>query len=97
MTRYALSATTAFLLMTGIAVAQTSTSTSTTTQSTTTVPVMPAPLPVPGSSTETNTRTTVDGNGVVTDKTQTYTRGTVVTPPFGAATTSKTTESTTTR
>ncbi len=92
MTRYVLAATTAFALMTGIAAAQTSSSTSTTTQSTTLIPV-----PLSGSSSETNTRTTIDGNGVVTDKTQTFSRGTVVYPSNGATTTSRTTETTTTR
>ena len=92
MIRHVLTVTTVFALMTGIAVAQISSSTSTTTQSTTSIP-----LPLSGSSTETNTRTTTDGNGVVTDQTQTFTRGTVVVPSIGPTTTSRTIETTTSR
>lgn len=92
MIRTWLAATMALSMMTGVALAQTSTSSTTSTQSTTAVPAL-----VPGTAGVTNTQQTTDSDGVVTDKTQTYTSGTTVAPSHELATTRKTTETTTTR
>jgi hypothetical protein len=93
MIRTWLTAGMALAMMTGVAVAQTSSS-STTTSTQTTAPV---PAPVYGSSSSSSSQQTIDSNGVQTDKTQTYTNGSVVTPSGTVATTRKTTESTTTQ
>src|ERR1035437_1781669 len=75
MIRSWLVATTALAMMTGVAVAQTSSSSTESTRSTTSVP-SPA---VSGSSSSSSERT-VDSNGVVVDKSKTYTKGTTVSP-----------------
>jgi hypothetical protein len=79
-------------MMTGVALAQSSSSSTTSTQSTTA-----APVPLYGGSSSSSTQQTTDSNGVQTDKTQTYTNGTAVTPSGIVSTTKKTTDSTTTR
>jgi hypothetical protein len=89
MIRSWLVATTALAMMTGVAVAQTSSSSTTSTHSTTAVPA-----PVVGQSSSTSTQRTTD-DGVVTDKTKTYTKGTTVSPSGDTDTTRKTTNTTT--
>jgi hypothetical protein len=89
MIKFCLVATAALGILAGGAVAQTSTSTTTSTQSTT--PIAP---PVYGTSMDSSTQRTVDSNGVVVDKTKTYTTGTGITPSGDLTTTRKTTEST---
>lgn len=91
MTKTWLAAAAALTLMTGGAFAQTSTSTTTSTESTTA-----APVPMPGVVSASSSQQTVDSNGVETDKTQTYSNGTTVTPSGDVSTTRRTTESTTT-
>ena len=76
--------------MTGAACAQTTSTTST--QTTTSMP-----SPVVGSSIDSSSQRTVDSNGVVTDKTKTYSAGTTITPSGDLATTKKTSETTTVR
>jgi hypothetical protein len=92
MIRFCLVATAAFGLMAGAAIAQTSTSTTTSTQSTS-----PAAPPVYGTSMDSTTQRTVDSNGVVVDKSKTYTTGTGIMPNGDLTTTRKTTESTSVR
>ena len=87
-----LAATMALAMMTGVALAQTSSSSTTTTQSTTAVPA-----PVYGGSSSSSSQQTTDSNGIQTDKTQTYTSGTTVTPSGDLATTRKTTDTVTVR
>jgi hypothetical protein len=82
----------ALAMMTGVAVAQTSSSTTTSTQTT-----APIPAPVYGGSSSSSSQQTIDSNGVQTDKTQTYTNGSTVTPSGTVATTRKTTDTTTTQ
>jgi hypothetical protein len=92
MIRTWLTAGMALAMMTGVAVAQTSSTTTTSTQTT-----APVPAPVYGSSSSSSSQQTIDSNGVQTDKTQTYSNGTAVTPSGTVATTRKTTDSTTTQ
>jgi hypothetical protein len=92
MIRNWLAATTALAMMTGVAVAQTSSSTTTSTQMT-----APIPAPVYGGSSSSSSQQTTDSNGVQTDKTQTYTNGTTMTPSGTMSTTRKTTDTTTTQ
>ncbi len=90
MIKYCLVAAAAFGIMTGAACAQTTSTTST--QTTTSMP-----SPVVGSSIDSSSQRTVDSNGVVTDKTKTYSAGTTITPSGDLATTKKTSETTTVR
>jgi hypothetical protein len=90
MIKYGLVAAAALGIMTGAALAQTSTTTST--QSTTSTPA-----PTAGVVVDSQSQRTVDSNGVVTDKSKTYTAGTTITPSGDLATTHKTTETTTVR
>lgn len=92
MIRSYLAAATALAMMTGVAVAQTSSSSTTSTQSTTAIPA-----PVYGGSSSRETQQTTDSNGVVVDKTQTYSSGTAITPSGDLATTRKSSETTTVR
>jgi len=92
MIRTWLAATMALAMMTGVAAAQTSSSSTTTTQ--TTAPVL---APVYGGSSSSSSQQTIDSNGVQTDKTQTYSNGTTITPSGAVSTTRKTTDSTTTQ
>jgi hypothetical protein len=92
MNKFGLVVTAALGVMAGGAIAQTSTSTTTSTQSTT--PVSP---PAYGTSMDSTTQRTVDSNGVVVDKSKTYTTGTGIAPNGDMTTTRKTTESTTVR
>jgi hypothetical protein len=92
MMKFCLAATAAFGIMTGVSLAQTSTSITTSTQSTT-----PAMAPTYGTSMDSSSQRTVDSDGVVTDKTKTYTTGTGITPSGDLLTTTKKTESTTVR
>jgi hypothetical protein len=92
MIRFALIATAVFGIMTAAAIAQSSTSTTTTTQSTS--PVAP---PLFGTSMNSTTQRTVDSNGVVVDKSRTYTTGTGIAPNGDMTTTGKTTETTVVR
>ncbi len=92
MIRFCLTAAAAFGIMTGVCLAQTSTSTTTSTQST--LPVTP---PVYGSTENHSSERSVDSNGVVTDKTKTYTSGVGITPDGEAATIHQKTETTTVR
>lgn len=92
MTKTWLAAAAALAMMTGGAFAQTTTSSTTSTQSTTATPA-----PVVGAVSGSSRQQTIDSSGVQTDKTQTYSNGTTVTPSGDLATTRKTTESTTTR
>jgi hypothetical protein len=92
MIKFGLMATAVFGIMAGAAIAQTSTSTTTSTQSTT--PVAP---PAYGTSMDSTTQRTVDSNGVVIDKSKTYTTGTGIAPNGDLTTTRKSTESTTVR
>jgi hypothetical protein len=94
MIRFCLMATAAFGIMTGAAFAQLSSSTSTTTSTQSATPALP---PVYGTSMDSSTQRTVDSNGVVVDKTKTYTTGTGITPSGDLTTTRKATESTTVR
>jgi hypothetical protein len=87
-----LAASMALALMTGVAVAQSSSSTTTSTQSAT-----PVPAPMLGGSSATSSQQSTDSNGVVTDKTQTYTNGTTISPSGNLVTTKKTTDSTSTQ
>jgi hypothetical protein len=91
MTKTWLAAGAALALMTGGALAQTSTSSTTSTESTTA-----APVPVVGAVSASSSQQTMDSNGVETDKTQTYSNGTTVTPSGDVSTTRKSSESTTT-
>jgi hypothetical protein len=84
-----LAAATALALMTGGALAQTSTSSTTSTQSTTA-----APIPMASAISASRSQQTVDSNGVETDKSQTYSNGTTVSPSGDVSTTRKTTDST---
>ncbi len=77
-------------LASGTCLAQSSSTT--TTQSTTSVPA-----PLGGTVVDSVTQRTVDANGVVIDRTKTYTSGTAITPSGDTATTRKTTETTTVR
>ena len=79
----------ALAMTTGIALAQTSSSSTTTTQT-----AVPVPAPVIGSAGSSHTQST-DSNGVMTDKTQTYSNGTSVAPSGSLTTTRKTTSTTT--
>lgn len=79
-------------LMTGGAFAQTSSSSTTTTQSTTA-----APVPALGGTSWSSSRQTTDRNGVMTEKSETSTTGTTISPTGETVTTRKTTESTTVR
>jgi len=90
MIKYCLVATAAFGIMTGAACAQTTSTTST--QTTTSMP-----SPIVGSSIDSSSQRTVESNGVVTDKTKTYSAGTTITPSGDLATTKKTSETTTVR
>ncbi len=92
MIRSWLVAATALAMMTGVAVAQTSSSSTTSTQSTT-----PTAAPVYGGSSSSSTQQTTDNNGVVRDRTQTYSSGSNVTPSGDLATTRKSSETTTVR
>jgi hypothetical protein len=92
MIKFGLAATAAFGIMTGVCLAQTSTSTTTSTQSA--APAYPAPY---GTTTDRSSQRTIDSNGVVIDKTKTYTTGTGIAPDGDLSTTRKTTESTTVR
>jgi hypothetical protein len=89
MIRTLLAASMALALMAGVAVAQSS-STTTSTQSSTSVPT-----PVIGGSSSSSTQQTTDCNGVVTNKSQTYTSGNTVAPAGNLVTSKKTTVSTT--
>ena len=91
MTKTWLAAAAALAMMTGGALAQTTTSLPTSNQSTTATPA-----PVVGVVSASRSQQTVDSNGVETDKTQTYSNGTAVTPSGDVSTTRKTSESTTT-
>jgi hypothetical protein len=91
MIRTWLAAGMALAMMTGVAAAQTSSST-TSTQSTTAIPA-----PMYGGSSSSSSQQTTDSNGVQTDKTQTYTNGSTLTPSGTVSTTRKTTDSTTTQ
>ncbi len=90
MIRHLFVATAALALMTGAALAQTSSSTTTT--STTLAPAV-----VPGGISSSSSQQTTDSNGVTTDKSQTYTSGTTVSPAGDVSTTRKSTETTTVR
>jgi hypothetical protein len=92
MIKFGLAATAAFGIMTGVCLAQTSTSTTTSTQSA--APAYPAPY---GTTMDRSSQRTIDSNGVVIDKTKTYTTGTGIAPDGDLSTTRKTTESTTVR
>jgi len=92
MIRTWLAAGMALAMMTGVAAAQTSSSSTTSTQTTS-----PIPAPVYGGSSSSSSQQTIDSNGVQTDKTQTYTNGSTVTPSGTVSTTRKTTDSTTTQ
>ena len=87
----------ALSMMTGIAFAQMSTSSTTTTTTDTPVVVVAPILPMVGVTSSTATQSKTSFDGTVTDKTQTYTTGTAVTPSGNLVTTKKSTESTTTR
>jgi hypothetical protein len=89
MIRSWLVAATALAMMTGVAVAQTSSSSTTSTQSTT-----PAPAQVYGGSSSSSTQQTTNSDGIVRDKTQTYSSGNTVTPSGDLATTHKSSETT---
>jgi hypothetical protein len=91
MTKTWFAAAAVLVMMTGGALAQTTTSSTTSTESTTA-----APVPVVGVVSSSNRQQTIDSNGVQTDKTQTYSNGTTLTPAGDVSTTRKTSESTTT-
>jgi hypothetical protein len=86
MMKFCLAATAAFGIMTGVALAQSSTTS--TTSTTATPPVYSAP------AAHSSERTVTD-DGVVTDKTKTYTSGTGITPSGDLSTTHTKTNTTT--
>jgi len=92
MIRFCLAATAAFGIMTGVSLAQTSTTTTTSTQS-----ASPVVTPSYGTAMDCSSQRTVDSNGVVVDKTKTYTTGTAIAPDGDLTTTTKKSESTTVR
>ena len=94
MIKICLTAAAAIGIMTGVSLAQTASTTSTTT---TTQPMLSAPTTTTGVAVDSTSQRTIDSNGVTTDKTKTYTSGTVVTPAGDLSTTSKTMETTTVR
>ncbi len=87
----------ALSMMTGVAFAQSSMSSTTTTTTNPPVVVIAPVLPMVGVTSSTATQSKTSFDGTVTDKTQTYTTGSAITPSGDLVTTKKTTESTTTR
>jgi hypothetical protein len=86
-----LAAAVALAMTTGVAVAQTSSSSTTSTQSTTAAPAV-----VYGGSSSTSTHQTTSSDGVMTDRTQTKSNDTNVSPAGDLMTTKKSSETTTT-